>query len=135
MKTIVLDVNCLLQILPKKAPKRWLYDYLLQAKVGIALSSEILLEYREILTQKTNADVADNVIKVLTELPDTRKVNPNYRWLLIKDDPDDNKYVDCAIAANAAYLISDDRHFDILKSVGFPQVICLKLIHVKRNMF
>jgi predicted nucleic acid-binding protein len=49
MKIIVLDVNCLLQIIPRKAPKRWLYDFILQAKVSLAISSEILMEYREIL--------------------------------------------------------------------------------------
>jgi putative PIN family toxin of toxin-antitoxin system len=135
MKIIVLDVNCLLQIIPRKAPKRWLYDFILQAKVSLAISSEILMEYREILEQKTNYVIAENIINVLNELPNTRKIDPSYQWLLIKDDPDDDKYVDCAIAANAAYLISNDRHFDVLRSVDFPQVSCLKLTHVKKSMF
>ena len=35
---------------------------------------------------------------------------------------DDNKFVDCAIAANASYIVSQDHHFDILKTIEFPKV-------------
>ncbi|RZJ58302.1 MAG: PIN domain-containing protein [Hymenobacter sp.] len=37
-------------------------------------------------------------------------------------DPDDNKFVDVAIAANADLLITNDKHFDILKQIEFPRV-------------
>ena len=37
-------------------------------------------------------------------------------------DPDDNKFVDCAIASNAKYVVSQDHHFDVLKSIPFPKV-------------
>ena len=33
-----------------------------------------------------------------------------YKGQLIEDDPDDNKFVNCAIGANADYLINDDWH-------------------------
>ena len=41
---------------------------------------------------------------------------------LITEDPDDNKFVDCAFAANADYLVSNDRHFDILSKIPFPHL-------------
>jgi predicted nucleic acid-binding protein len=41
---------------------------------------------------------------------------------LITQDPDDNKFVDCAFAANAEYLVSDDKHFKILERTPFPQL-------------
>ena len=41
---------------------------------------------------------------------------------LIKEDEDDNKFVDYAIAANAKYIVSNDRHFRMLKDVEFPKV-------------
>lgn len=43
-----------------------------------------------------------------------------YRWNLIVNDPDDNKYTDCALAANATYVVSDDSDFRILKLTPFP---------------
>jgi len=35
--------------------------------------------------------------------------------------------VDCAFAANATYIVSDDKHYDVLKEVDFPQILVLKL--------
>ena len=35
---------------------------------------------------------------------------------------DDNKFVDCAIASNAHYLATNDKHFNILKGIEFPKV-------------
>ena len=37
-------------------------------------------------------------------------------------DKDDNKFVDCAIATNARYIVTEDKHFDILRSIKFPVV-------------
>lgn len=34
----------------------------------------------------------------------------------------DNKFVDCAITAGATYIVSNDKHFDILKQIPFPKV-------------
>ena len=34
---------------------------------------------------------------------------------------------DNAFAANAAYIVSDDSHFDVLKDIPFPQLLVLKL--------
>ena len=47
--------------------------------------------------------------------------------LLIEADHDDDKFVDCAFAANAAFIVSDDKHFDVLKEMTFPQLLVLRL--------
>ncbi|MEM6319582.1 MAG: PIN domain-containing protein [Bacteroidota bacterium] len=48
--------------------------------------------------------------------------------ILIEKDVDDNKFVDCAISGNADYLVTDDKHFKILKQGDFPAV---KVIRTK----
>ena len=53
--------------------------------------------------------------------------DPYYHWNLITTDPDDNKFVDCAFAAGATYIVSDDSHFNILRDITFPQLIVLRL--------
>lgn len=45
-----------------------------------------------------------------------------HRWNLIINDPDDNKYTDCAVAANATYVVSDDADFRVLKKTPFPSL-------------
>ena len=42
-------------------------------------------------------------------------------WQLLQD-ADDNKFADCAIAANADYLITNDKDFNILKQINFPKI-------------
>jgi len=39
----------------------------------------------------------------------------------------DNKFVDCYIAAGAEYLITHDKHFDVLAAVPFPKVNVVRI--------
>jgi uncharacterized protein len=50
-----------------------------------------------------------------------------YHLDLISADPDDNAFVDYAFAANAKYIVSHDRHLDILKSINFPVIKVIKI--------
>lgn len=43
------------------------------------------------------------------------------------DDPDDNKFVDCAIAENATFIVSNDSHFSVLREIDFPKLILKSL--------
>jgi predicted nucleic acid-binding protein len=59
--------------------------------------------------------------------PFVEKTEIYFNFQLILDDADDNKFVDCAIAANAICLVSNDKHFQVLKTIDFPKVTILKL--------
>lgn len=114
MEKIVLDTNCLLQIISQKSPERIVWDKILSDDVVLCVSTEILLEYTEILSIYTSPSVAENIVKAIKLRPNTQFIEPHYNWLLLPD-PDDNKFVDCAISANARYVVSDDKHFKVLK--------------------
>ncbi len=49
-------------------------------------------------------------------------INKYYFWQLVPNDEDDEKFVDCAIAAGADYLVTNDRHFNHLKTLDFPKI-------------
>ncbi|GAB2597034.1 hypothetical protein GCM10027190_51400 [Spirosoma areae] len=49
-------------------------------------------------------------------------LEPFYRWNLIEVDPDDNKFSDLALSANAHCLVTYDKHFDLFKSLAFPSL-------------
>lgn len=59
---------------------------------------------------------------MLVQLTNVHKIEVSYKWQLIEEDPDDNKFVDCAISARVKYVVSNDRHFNILKKIPFPKV-------------
>lgn len=67
------------------------------------------------------------VIEIIKQAPNSFPVDAHFHWNLITQDPDDNKFVDCAIVANADFIVSEDRHFKELESVNFPKVIVVIL--------
>lgn len=93
----------------------------------MCVSNDILEEYTEIISQIMNHEIAENVVNLLLKSQNVELIHPQFKLGLITTDPDDNKFVDCAFAANATYIVSDDKHFDVLKSIAFPELMVLKL--------
>lgn len=119
---IVLDTNVLLISIPGKSPYRSIFDAIIKGEIEVVVTSEILNEYFEIISQKANEIVANNVVEMLLSNSAVFKVNTFFKWQLMTNDPDDDKFVDCAIAGNASAIVTNDRHFEILKDVSFPHV-------------
>ncbi len=119
---IVLDTNVLLISLPTKSKYRPIFDCLIIGKFELAISNEIISEYMEIIEQKTNETISNNVIELLLSLENILKVEVYYKWGLIEKDYDDNKFVDCAISSESKYIVTNDKHFNILKDIQFPKV-------------
>ena len=119
---VVLDTNVLLISLPTKSKYRPIFDALINGKFNLLLSNDILSEYTEVIERKANAIVASNIAEMLLNLDNLSKVEVFFAWRLIDKDPDDNKYVDAAIVGAADFIVSNDQHFKILKSVDFPKV-------------
>ena len=126
-RKIVLDTNCLISSLSRRGQYYPVWKGLQAGKYVLCVSTEILEEYAEIISQKMSVEVAANVIHLLLESQHVELINPYFRLQLIKDDQDDDKFVDCAFAANATYIVSDDKHYDVLKDIEFPQLLVLKL--------
>ena len=118
--TIVIDCNIFVMCLTSASPYHFIYQSLVKGKINLAITADILLEYEEVLQQKYSVAAAHSFITLLNELPNVSYINPHYHWQLITADPDDNKYCDCAIAGQADYIVTEDRHFDALKNIPFP---------------
>jgi putative PIN family toxin of toxin-antitoxin system len=124
---IVIDTNIFITILGRKSPNRWIFDRILSGEFILCISNDILFEYEEILTQKTISVVAKNVLGFLLLSPHVNRTEIFYNWNLIKEDPDDNKFVDCAVSSAAYCIVSNDKHFNSLKKNDFPKVKVLNL--------
>lgn len=59
-----------------------------------------------------SVEVAEYVIKTIVNSPFVEFITPFYHFNLIASDPDDNKFVDCAVAARAHCIVTNDHHFD-----------------------
>ena len=60
---IVLDTNCLIAILSRKGNYFSVWQGLHQGKYILCVSNDIIEEYEEILSAKTNVTIASNVIQ------------------------------------------------------------------------
>lgn len=127
MKRIVLDTNCLLMSIPQHSPYRIVWTQFLLGEFELCVSNEILEEYQEILARKTTPSIASNVVSIMLNAPNICLVTPYYRFGLIASDVDDNKFVDCAIASGADFLVTNDAHFKVLAQTPFPKVNTLSL--------
>ena len=127
MRRIVIDTNCLIAILPSKSPYHKVWTDFLEQRLEICVSNEILMEYEEIISEKISPAFAEAIIKTLINKPNFIRVYPTWRFGYIVADPDDDKFVDCAICGRAELLVSNDKHFNILKDIGFPYVRVLRI--------
>ena len=117
----VVDANVLLASIAARSPYRWLFDARRARRFDRCLSTEIAFEYEEVLDRRS-ADAARTVLGVLAALPNVHHVEPSFRWRLVAADPDDDKYVDAAVAGSAPYLVTHDRHFAVLRAAPFPRL-------------
>ena len=117
-----MDTNCLLISLSRRGAYYTVWKEFFSEKYILCYTNEILSEYEEILSQKMGGDIAGTVIKAIISRKNTVRLDVHFRFNLIQADPDDNKFVDCAIAANASFIVSQDHHFDVLHAIDFPKV-------------
>jgi uncharacterized protein len=109
---VVIDTNCLMVSIGRASKTRWLFDALLSGVFQIAVTTDILQEYQEMIDDFYDTPgIGQNIATMLTERSTTLLVSPTYFWGLISADPDDNKFVDCAVACGADYLVTEDGHF------------------------
>jgi len=127
MRRAVIDTNCLLASLNRNSPYHRLYQLFTSEAFDWILSNEILTEYEEVLTREYKASTAKQVLEILLAAPNMVQQEAYYKWQLIEADPDDNKFTDVAIAATANYLVTNDRHFEVLKQLEFPRVPVVSL--------
>lgn len=122
---VVLDTNVLLPSIRRRSRLRWLFDALLDGAFTLVASTPILLEYEEVIGERTTPEVAQNVLHALLALPNVERVEPRFHWRLVTADPDDDKFVDAYLTGGADALVTHDAHFDVLQGLDFPPVTVL----------
>ena len=127
MSRIVLDTNSLIQSLPARSIYNRAWKSFFDGTNTLCVSNEILEEYEEIIERLVGPEIAKLTIDTIICNPYTAFFTPHYHFNLILSDPDDNKFVDCAIAANAKFIVSEDHHFDVLRNYTFPKVSVVRL--------
>lgn len=124
---LVLDTNVfLVSILPHNK-YWWVFESIINQQYTLLVSNEILTEYLEKCIQKYGSELSNERLEFLLEFSNVEMITPYYYWNLIEADPDDNKFVDCAVSGQADFIVTHDKHFKVLESIPFPKVNTIKL--------
>lgn len=125
---IVLDSNVILQVAFTQKPLRLVWDKLLEGAYTLCVTESILYEYQEkVIDCFHNDQLANLLIDTLLNCEHVKRVETYFRYNYIQADKDDNKFVDCALACNARYIVTEDSHFNELKELSFPKVDVVSL--------
>ena len=125
---IVLDSNVILQVAFTQKPLRIVWDKLLAGAYTLCVTDSILYEYQEkVIDCFHNEQLANLLIDALLNCDYVKRVETYFRYNYIQADKDDNKFVDCALACNARYIVTEDTHFNELKALPFPKVDVVSL--------
>ncbi|MBI4015117.1 MAG: putative toxin-antitoxin system toxin component, PIN family [Candidatus Aenigmarchaeota archaeon] len=108
---VVLDTNVILSAtLWEGSSAQKLLFKLIHNDVNIFSSSEIISEYKNVL--KRDFEYSDEEILYILQrvLSFLKLVRPVIEVKIVRDDPDDNKIIECAIASSSKYIITYDKH-------------------------
>lgn len=131
---VVIDTNILVSffcfpggILRELVKKALVHEY------EVIISNEIFNEFEKVVEKKFPQAINDfwQFSRFIKE--NFTLINPTKRLNEVKDDPTDNKIIECAVAADADYIVSGDNHLldlrkykgiKILKPSDFFRIIC-----------
>ncbi|HRQ87856.1 MAG TPA: putative toxin-antitoxin system toxin component, PIN family [Bacteroidia bacterium] len=126
--TVCIDTNTLVQARVPTHPHSPILEAAVFGRIHWAISNRILTEYEEIICRCAGHHEWSRLLRLI-ELADAITgsvvwISPHYQFHVIGTDPDDNAFTDCAIAAHADYVITEDKHFAPLADAGYkPQPI------------
>jgi putative PIN family toxin of toxin-antitoxin system len=124
---IVLDTNALLRTISRRSPFAIILDKLYDGHYELWISNDILLEYDEKISDIFSGETAELILGAFALLPNVKKADIHYHMFLISADNDDNKFSDCAFAGNVHYLVTNDKHFNVLSTIPFPSINVITL--------
>ncbi len=83
-RLVVLDTNCLVQMLSVHSPYRAAWQAFREGKYELCVTDDIVDEYEEIIERVANAAVAHNIVNAIIRSPFTRFFTPHFRFRLIE---------------------------------------------------
>lgn len=90
---------------------------------NVMASKKIFDEIKSVLKEKfhwTDNQIVE-VTKYIKEIASV--VNPNISLNIIKEDPADNKIIECAVSSNAAYIVTGDKHLLAVKEYAGIKIV------------
>ncbi|MEW6203629.1 MAG: putative toxin-antitoxin system toxin component, PIN family [bacterium] len=106
---VVLDTNVLFSAIFWRTESYKIVKMIEEGKIKNFISNEILNELRDILTRKNiNGEKIEEIVTAMVKI--SKLIKPLKKHKAVINDPKDDIFVDCAVAAEADYIITKDKH-------------------------
>jgi putative PIN family toxin of toxin-antitoxin system len=126
-KKVVLDTNLLISALGWKGKPREIFDKAIRGKFKLVISTKQLAELSETMDYPKLGFTEEQKLRFLAlVLEISSLIEPKEKLTIIKEDPDDNEVLECAVSCNADYIISGDRHLLKLKEFKGIKILTAK---------
>jgi putative PIN family toxin of toxin-antitoxin system len=120
-KKVVLDTNVFVSALGWKGASREIFKDCIEGSLELFISTEIFDEIKRVLNYPKFRFSQDEINEFLDQILEVGNlVETKVKIEKIKDDPSDNKFLECAVTVDADYIISRDSH--ILKIEEFEGI-------------
>jgi putative PIN family toxin of toxin-antitoxin system len=121
---VVLDTNVLISAIAFGGKPRQILEAVFRGEIALFLSEYILDELKAVLERPKFGFPSEVILTILSELHTIGTfVTPSTRILEIQEDTDDNRIIECAVAARANYIISGDTHLLNLKQYQNVRIV------------
>ena len=125
---VVVDTNVLVSAAFWDGDSNKIIEKAEKKEIELVTSREILEEFSNVLSYK---DIQEKIRDKHLEMKRTVEkiasistiIKPQKNFNAVKDDPDDNKFLDCAIAGKADFIITNDNHLLKLKEFEGIKVV------------
>lgn len=129
MIRVVIDANVLVSAVlkPQSNPDK-IIDLIKQGRIVLVMSHDILAELKRVLLypkiRKVLKLTTKEIGESLAQMASAAIITPGrIRVEAIESDPDDNRYLECAVEARADFIISGDRHLKDLKNFQGIEIV------------
>lgn len=126
---VVLDTNVIVSAyIAPNGPPAFVLRLAEARAYDLVSSTAILAEYERVLRyphvrplhRKSDKEIS-TILERLAKI--SERVEPNERLAVVEEDPDDDKFIECAVEANAQYIVSGNKHLLRLGSFRDIQIL------------
>ncbi len=112
---VVIDTNIFVSSFFGGKPRK-IIDLWKEGKITLCLSKDILNEYIEVLHRIGLQDEVEleELLSLFTKSFNILFTTKTPRINVVKDDPDDDKFIECAVALKAEVIITGDKAIEVI---------------------
>jgi uncharacterized protein len=129
---VVIDTNIFVSSFSSNSDFHDIFKSLVEGKYQLLVSNAMMLEYGEIMARKYGEAGGLVFEEILRTAPNVIHSEPFIDWKIITQDPEDDKFANCAICGGADFIVTNDKHYNVVNDNEFPPMRVIKMAEFQK---